>query len=194
MAAARTDRRLRLRRTGRVRRDIAGRIPAIMPSQQSCSDAPGGKSIYLGPCGFSGARERHVPRVAGAAVVFGPVTQGAFLQNLGIVRRTEQLGTSRKPADLVALVQDVDRLITPRTDGNAVSCQGARRSTRLRTTAAGLLTLASTPVLWQRHAETDRRQSRPRPRHRARILRAERRRARRLFASLNCGPGAKRCP
>jgi len=54
-------------------------------------------------------------KVAGASV-FGPTTQGAFLQNLGIVRRTEQLIASRKPADL-SLWTDVDRLIAPEQMG-----------------------------------------------------------------------------
>jgi len=54
-------------------------------------------------------------REAGATV-FGPVTQGEFLQSLGIVRRTEQLVASRKPADL-SLWSDVDRLIAPEQMG-----------------------------------------------------------------------------
>jgi len=52
---------------------------------------------------------------AGASV-FGPTTQGEFLQNLGIVRRTEQLVASRKPTDL-SLWTDVDRLIAPEQMG-----------------------------------------------------------------------------
>jgi len=52
---------------------------------------------------------------AGASV-FGPTTQGEFLQNLGIVRRTEQLVASYKSPHL-SLWSDVDRLIAPEQMG-----------------------------------------------------------------------------
>ena len=53
---------------------------------------------------------------AAGASVFGPTTQGEFLQNLGIVSRTEQLAASPKPADL-SLWSDVNRLIAPEQMG-----------------------------------------------------------------------------
>jgi SAM-dependent MidA family methyltransferase len=54
-------------------------------------------------------------KVAGASV-FGPTTQGEFLQSLGIVRRTEQLVASYKSPHL-SLWSDVDRLIAPEQMG-----------------------------------------------------------------------------
>jgi NADH dehydrogenase [ubiquinone] 1 alpha subcomplex assembly factor 7 len=54
-------------------------------------------------------------REAGAAV-FGPIAQGTFLDNLGIVRRTEQLVARNRHADL-SLWSDVDRLINPEQMG-----------------------------------------------------------------------------
>jgi NADH dehydrogenase [ubiquinone] 1 alpha subcomplex assembly factor 7 len=50
-------------------------------------------------------------RDAGAAV-FGPLGQGAFLESLGIVRRTERLIASNRRPDL-SLWSDLDRLIGP---------------------------------------------------------------------------------
>jgi NADH dehydrogenase [ubiquinone] 1 alpha subcomplex assembly factor 7 len=52
---------------------------------------------------------------AGAAV-FGPVTQGEFLESLGIVRRTERLVASNRHANL-SLWSDIDRLINPEQMG-----------------------------------------------------------------------------
>ncbi len=54
-------------------------------------------------------------REAGAAV-FGPVTQGAFLKTLGIVRRAERLIARHGHPDL-SLWADVDRLINPEQMG-----------------------------------------------------------------------------
>jgi NADH dehydrogenase [ubiquinone] 1 alpha subcomplex assembly factor 7 len=52
----------------------------------------------------------------GGAAAFGPVEQGAFLENLGIVRRTEHLVASHSHPDL-SLWSDVDRLINPEQMG-----------------------------------------------------------------------------
>jgi SAM-dependent MidA family methyltransferase len=54
-------------------------------------------------------------REAGAAA-FGPVTQGAFLQNLGIVQRVERLIANQRQDD-PSLRSGVDRLINPEQMG-----------------------------------------------------------------------------